>query len=228
MKKTILLAATALLCASCFHVNKNFKGEASVVKGEGPAIIHSFDFRDFDRIEINGQGNVTFQQAETFSVSLCTQENILDYLSYRVEGRTLILESERHHTIRTDTYAVTVTAPVLTAITVNGAGNLDFPAGLRQEEDLKIEVNGAGDLSLSAVECGALSILVNGAGDIQADGLAVGDLRIEVNGAGDVTVSGKADNATLTVNGAGDIDARNLEVSGNLKSRAAILGKIKH
>ena len=96
MKKILYMAATVLLCSSCFHVNSNYKGSffggKDAIKGEGPVISKSFDLKDFDRIVINGQADAVFTQSDTYEVTLRAQENVFDYVDYRVEGTTLILE----------------------------------------------------------------------------------------------------------------------------------------
>ena len=227
MKSIICLAATALICSSCFHVNSNWTGGKNAIKGEGEVITKSFDLKDFDQIVLNGHADVTFTQGETFDVTVRTQANVIDHLDYRVEGTKLILENKNKVTIRAEEFAVNIQAPALKSITVNGAGDLNIEGGLNSDEDFKVTVNGAGDLSFEAIRCKDLSIEVNGAADIDLTSIAVNDLRIEVNGAGDVTATGKAENASLRVNGAGDIDARGLTVAGKVNKSASGLAKIQ-
>ena len=227
MKNMILLAATALICSSCFHVNSNWTGGRDAIKGEGEVITKSFDLKDFDQIVLNGHADVTFIQSETFDVTVRSQANVFEHLDYRVEGTKLILENKKKVTIRAQEFDVTVKAPTLQSITVNGAGDLNIEGGLTSDEDFKVLVNGAGDLSFETIRCKDLSIEVNGAADIDLTSIAVNDLKIVVNGAGDVTATGKAENATLRVNGAGDIDARGLSVAGKVTKSASGLAKIQ-
>ena len=227
MKSIIFLAATALLCSSCFQVNSNWTGGKNAIKGEGEVITKSFDLKDFDQIVLNGHADVTFTQGDTFDVTVRTQANVFDHLDYRVEGTRLILENKDKVTIRAQEFDVTIQAPALKSITVNGAGDLDIKGGLISDEDFKVTVNGAGDLSLETIRCKDLSIEVNGAADIDLTSIAVNDLKVVLNGAGDVTATGKAENATLRVNGAGDIDARGLTVAGKVNKSASGLAKIQ-
>ena len=152
MKQILSLAAAALLCASCFHVNSNFKGTVGgkdAIKGEGPVVSKTFeDLKDFDAIEINGQADVTFTQSAAYEVTLHTQENILDYVDYHLEGTTLVIQLKDRRTARAEKYDLVIQAPDLRKIEVNGAADLKMPAGLRTEGDLAVEVNGAGDLDL--------------------------------------------------------------------------------
>lgn len=231
MKQILSLAAAALLCASCFHVNSNFKGTVGgkdAIKGEGPVVSKTFeDLKDFDAIEINGQADVTFTQSAAYEVTLHTQENILDYVDYHLEGTTLVIQLKDRRTARAEKYDLVIQAPDLRKIEVNGAADLKMPAGLRTEGDLAVEVNGAGDLDFAGIRCNSLKMTANGAADITASALDVQSLKVEVNGAGDVKLDGQAGDASLSVNGAGDIDARNLKVAGKVSKHASGLAKIR-
>lgn len=231
MKNILYIAATVLLCSSCFHVNSNYKGSflggKNAIKGEGSVITKSFDLKDFDRIVINGQADATFTQSDTYEVTLRAQENVFDYVDYRVEGTTLILELKDKRTVRSTDFDLTLKAPALNRLEVNGAADFDIPAGLKSDDNLQIEVNGAGDLSFNAVRCSNLTIQANGAADVDLTDIDVQNLKVEVNGAGDVVVDGAAGEANLSVNGAGDIDASGLKVAGKVSKHAAGLAKIK-
>ena len=226
MKKFLYIAATALVCASCFHVNTNYKGGKNAINGEGDVISKSFDFKDFDQIVINGHADVDFTQSSTYEVTVRTQENIFEWLDYKVEGTTLVIEAKDHRDVRATTYDVIVQAPELKKLTVNGASDFNVK-GLRMDGDLDVQVNGAGDLDFDRITCNSLSIEVNGAADANLSSIDIlKKLKVQVNGAGDVDITGNAVDVSLEVNGAGDIDATGLKVSGEVKKHAAGLAKI--
>ena len=127
MKKIMIAAAAVLLCTSCFHVNTNWTGGKNAIKGEGAVITKSFD-----RIVINGQADAVFTQSDTYEVTLRAQENVFDYVDYRVEGSTLILELKDKRTVRSTDFDVTLKAPMLKGIEINGAADFDIPAGLKR------------------------------------------------------------------------------------------------
>ena len=228
MKNILYIAAVTLLCSSCFHVNTNWSGGKNAIKGEGPVVSKTFeDLKDFDKIEINGHADVNFTQSSVYEVTLRTQENILDYVDYKVVGTTLVIETKDHRSVRAEKYDLVIQAPALKRIEVNGATDFDIPAGLTSEDDLQIVVNGAGDLAFDAIRCKDLTIEVNGAADVDMTGIEVARLKVEVNGAGDANVSGNAANASFAVNGAGAIDARELKVAGEVKKSSSGLAKIR-
>ena len=227
MKKFLYIAATALVCASCFHVNTNYKGGKNAINGEGDVISKSFDFKDFDRIVINGHADVDFTQSSTWEVTVRTQENVLEWLDYKVEGTTLVIETKDHRDVRSKTYDIVIQAPELKKLTVNGASDFNVK-GLRMDGDLDVEVNGAGDLDFDQITCNSLSVEVNGAADANLTSIDIlKKLKVQVNGAGDVKITGNAVDVSLEVNGAGDIDASGLKVAGEVKKHAAGLAKIR-
>ena len=226
MKKFLYIAATALICASCFHVNTNYKGGRNAVKGEGDVISKTFDFTDFDQIVINGHADVDFTQSSTYEVTVRTQENVFEWLDYRVEGTTLVIEAKDHRDIRAKYYDVVIQAPLLKKLTVNGASDFNVK-GLRMDGDLDVQVNGAGDLDFDGITCNSLSIEVNGAADANLTSIDIlKKLKVQVNGAGDVEITGNAVDVDLEVHGAGDIDAKGLNVSGKVKKQAAGIARI--
>ena len=226
MKRIFYIAAVALLCSSCFHVNKNYNG-GIFIKGSGPIVSKTFDFKDFDTIDINGGADVTFTQAEDYNVTVRTQESVLDSLDYRMEGTKLILEVKDRKSIQADVFEISITAPELNKVTVSGASDLDIK-GLRIDGDLEVQVNGAGDLDFDQIVCDNFSVQVNGAADAKLSSIDIRKLlKIEVNGAGDVDITGSAQDVTLEVNGAGDIDATGLKVAGEVKQHKAGIASIK-
>ena len=226
MKKFLYIAATALVCASCFHVNTNYKGGKNAINGDGDVISKSFDLKDFDQIVINGHADVDFTQSSTYEVTVRTQENIFEWLDYKVEGTTLVIEAKDHRDVRATTYDIVIQAPELKKLTVNGATDFNVK-GLRMDGDLDVQVNGAGDLDFDGITCNSLSIEVNGAADANLTSIDIArKLKVQVNGAGDVDITGNAVDVSLEVNGAGDIDATGLKVSGDVKKHAAGLARI--
>lgn len=227
MKRVLYIAAMALLCSSCFHVNKNFTGGKNAIKGSGPVITKSLDLKDFDTIEINGGADVTFTQAEGYDVTVRTQESVFEYLDYEVKGTKLILQVKDKRNIRAEVFEISVSAPELNKVVVNGASDFDIQS-LRIDGDLDVQVNGAGDLDFDQIACDSFTVQVNGAADANLTSIDIRKtLKVEVNGAGDVNISGKAQDVSLEVNGAGDIDATELEVAGKVKQHKAGIATIR-
>ena len=227
MKRILYMAASALICTSCFYVNTNWSGGKNAVKGEGEVVSKTFDFKDFDKIVINGHADVDFSQSSGYEVTVSTQENILEWLDYKVDGTTLIIETKDHREIRATEYNLVIQAPELKKLTVNGASDFNVNT-LRMEGDLDVQVNGAGDLDFDNIACNSLTVEVNGAADANLTAVDVRNtLTVKVNGAGDVEITGNAQNASFEVNGAGDVNAKGLKVAGEVSKHTSGLAKIQ-
>ena len=146
-----------------------------------------------------------------FAVSVMANEEVFDHLDYEVTDGVLVIKTKDNVGIRAEEYDITVSLPVLNAITVNGAGDFDIKNGYSSDNGLDIVINGAGDFEISGITVPSLNIGLNGAGDIDITDMNVDKLSVSINGAGDVDLSGKAASASFNVSGAGDIDARNLD-----------------
>ena len=228
MKKFVYIAAAALLCVSCFHINSNFRGlMKSAIKGEGPVVSKTLDLKDFNAIQVNGHADIEFAQADDWEVMLTTQENIFDSLDYHVKDSVLVIQLKDHRTVNAEKYDLTIQAPSLNKVEINGAAEFKVDAPMKVDGDVKVDLNGAAELVFKGLTCNTLSLEVNGASDIDALDLDVKKLAVEINGAGDVEVSGKAGDASLEVNGAGDIDARKLTVASKLKKHTAGAARIQ-
>ena len=204
-----------MLCAACVFPINGLNGitvnNGKKVTCKGPVITKELDLSGFEAITVNGSSDMELIQGDYFKVLVKANEEVFDYIDYKVEDGVLILETKDHVNIRAEEYDITITLPTLKELVVNGAADVDLKNGYVSGEKLKVLVNGAGDFDLSGIAVPSLSFTLNGAGDIEADGLDVQELIVAVNGAGDIDVSGRADEATFSVSGAGDIDARGLE-----------------
>ena len=229
MKKIASFIATAILCASCvFPINMNgIKiGDGKTVKCKGPVTTNTFDLTGFDAITVNGYADMELFQGDQFQVIVKANEDVFQYLDYKVEDGVLVMETKEHVNIKAETYEMTITLPTLKNLTVNGACDADMKTGYSSGENLSVVVNGAGDFELSGIKVPSFNITLNGAGDIEADGLDVENLAVAINGAGDIDLSGKALKASFTVSGAGNIDASGLECE-NVSTQKSGFASIK-
>ncbi|MBR5255657.1 MAG: DUF2807 domain-containing protein [Bacteroidales bacterium] len=225
--KALYIAAVALLCSSCFHVNTNYTSSKNAIKGEGEVISKTFDFADFDKIEINGHADVDFTQSSVYEVTVRTQESVLEWLDYKVDGTTLVIQTKNRRDVRATQYDLVIQAPELKKLEINGASDFNVK-GLRMDGDLDVQVNGAGDLDFDQVACDNFYLQVNGAADANLKNIDVRKLlKVEVNGASDVDITGNVQDVSLEVNGAGDIDASGLKVAGEVKKHKAGLATIR-
>ncbi len=226
MKRILSLFSVALLLSACTcNVTSGnvMTGNGKRIVCNGPVVEKTFDLSGFDAIALNGAADIEIVQGTDWSVRVVANEEVYDYLAYRIVDNTvLLLETLNHVNIAAKKYDIFVTVPELTSICVNGAADMDFKSGYRSDKNLRVVVNGAGDLKFYTIEVPSLQVELNGAGDVNLKSVKVQKIDVEISGAGAVDVSGTADEAHFSVSGAGVIDARKLDCPDVRKSSAGI------
>lgn len=220
MKKLIFALCTLVMATSCIYSVNLKMGNRIICKGEVET--QEMDLGAFSQVCLNGAADMELIQSKDCSVKVKANEEVFEYLDFKVEGDVLILETKKDGksvNISAQTFCIYVSAPVLESVTINGAADAVMKS-YSADKDFSLTVNGTGDLELEDIEVPSLSFTINGAGDLDADDIDVKNLYISINGAGDVDVSGKADYAKMHVSGAGDIDAQELECPKVEKSQS--------
>ena len=137
-----------------------------VVKGSGTLATETREVGNFDAIQLDGSGKLVITQGETNALQIEAEDNILPDLKSTVEGSTLVLGFQDKFWQKTLLPTVTITYSLvvtdLTAITFNGAGDLDM--NLLDTDSLTITVNGAGQVKIANLTADSLSIQINGTG----------------------------------------------------------------
>ncbi len=194
-------------------------------KGSGNVITETRDVVDFNRIVLNGTGNLNITQGETEGLQISAEDNIIGKITTEVNGKTL----EIGYTMRWPFWSVWPTEDInfninvidLEHITINGSGSA-ITQGLASDS-LEIMVSGSAEIDM-AVELNKLSSEINGSGNFTVSGTAT-EQSLEINGSGkyfakdlasqktDIKVSGSG-NAELNVSDELDVD---ISGSGSVK-----------
>ena len=184
---TILLLSLVFLLTACqlpfFRV----------VRGSGNVITETYTVSDFNKIQLDGAGQLVITQGSSESLEIQAEDNVLEQLTVDIQGSTLVLgfkeQPWRNRIIPTKTIVYTLSVIDLTSI----------------------EINGAADLSLPALETSSLTIEINGAGNIEIDELMADDLVVNLSGAGSMAISGEVDSQNIIIDGTGNYQAEDLK-----------------
>ncbi len=240
MKKMtyILAAAMLLLLPSCkfIKVDKNllddldekvdvFQGGSDKVTASDNYITRKDTTGEFHAISCNLPADVIYVPGDC-SITIYGPDNIVEKVSVKNDNGLLEIKSgvQRMRNIKKG-FTVTVSSPVLEAVTINGAGTFKANDGITAL-NFSATLNGAGDFFIHGLQASEAKVTVNGAADADIKGIDCDLLKIDIFGAGDAELSGKAGRASLSITGAGDIDARKLECA-DLNSSVHGLGSIK-
>jgi hypothetical protein len=187
----------------------------TAIRASGNIVTREEDISGFDRVDASHAFKVEITQADTFSVVLRIDENVLDYLEVAKRGNTLRigLEPGRGYTTGKVTMEATVTMPELTGLELSGACKGTI-TGFKSAKSLTVDVSGASHVR-GDIESGDASIDASGASEVVLSGSA-GDLTADASGAsgidladfpvGDANV-GASGASRVTVNASGTLDA---------------------
>ena len=197
-------------------------GGSNMEKGSGRMVTEQRDVGSFERFESNIGADITVSIGATQSVSLTYDDNLIGYVTTKVKGRKLVIESSRSFSSSSDCQ-IKIVVPQLEEVSVGGSGKIEV-VGLDADR-FAVELDGSADVMASG-EVGELAIEVNGSGNVDTRDLVAGEATVEINGSGDVNVMAR-DYLTATVNGSGDIVyagnpsqvVRNVEGSGRIRRR---------
>ena len=192
------------------------------VRGNGQPALETRPLEGFVDVDSSGAFDVRVEHADSYSVAVAIDSNLLPFLETRVVGTTLRITSHVHleHVLpgphvmvrmpslagatlsgsgRLAVLAVHETRPV--ALRLSGSGNMDF-AGAAPV--VKAHLDGSGDIHLAG-STEQVTLDLSGSGTIDAAGLLAAAGSIELDGSGNVraTIDGPAD---VSLSGSGDID----------------------
>lgn len=194
------------------------------VPGTGQVIEQDRTVANFNKVELDGIGNLIITQGENETLKISAEDNVISKIKTEVVGDVLKISYQ-------DQWAwfsfrpgksinFYVTAKNINGINLSGAG--EIKSDYINTQDLKIDIRGAGkaDLVVSSTKTiinisgagqalvagnsQALEGKISGAGKIDATNLVVSSADIDSSGAGQATVNVK-DNLKVRISGAGKV-----------------------
>lgn len=196
-----LLVLLAFSLSAC-RINLNFPTE--ILEGSGEIVSKEFEVDGVDRISLEGFGQLTLRQGDEESLTVTSDDNIIEYVSVDVRGSTLVLdlsEDGRNYNFRpTNGIKFELVLPDVSRVDLTGAWNVTA-------EDWELD---------------SLRFDLTGAGQVELDNLNADELEINQTGAGSVIVSGKVKGQDVSMSGAGSYFAADLESETALVSISGV------
>ncbi len=205
MKKRYLIILTMLVLTS-LSLSACRLPFINVVRGSGNVVSESREVSGFDAVRLDGAGRLVITQGDTESLEIEAEDNILPELTSDVRSGMLVLGYQdkfwRRSVIPTEEILYTLTVTDLTAVTFNGAADLDME--VLDTSDLEITINGAGQVNIDELTSNSVSVTIKGTGNVSLAG-EVGDQTINIDGAGNVRAEDLLTSTTsIAVNGLGN------------------------
>jgi hypothetical protein len=197
---------------------------ACTSQDEGPTQTQTRTLAGFEAIELRGAARLDVLANGPFTVTLVGSESVLAKTETRVENGRLIIENRRRGFVMFSMDGrppqLRVSLPKLTALELNGAGNVTINGvagdalsislqgagnleATGKVQRLVVSLNGAGNLDMSRLVSQQADVTLNGAGQIKVH--ATAELSSTLNGVGSVAYFGNPPTVKNSLNGAGSI-----------------------
>ena len=162
----------------------------------------------FHEIELSGAVRLEYTQDSTCSVQVYGNEKAIKAYSITSEDEELEASlKDGRGSVNSKTPAITlrVTAPFLTEIKAMGASDVLFMDSIVQDQELDINISGAGKVNIGALKTKELDMTISGAGEVKMNDLScTEDVEIEMNGAANIDGRIECRKLKLKMSGAGD------------------------
>ncbi len=203
------LVKTGLLLLALLMVLPS--AEAKRIKGSGKLIKETRNLSSFHALEVGGAFEVELIKSTETKIIIKTDDNIMPYISTRVSGGELEIETTQDIDNAT-ALSLIIYYQNLDELDISGAAEL-FSKDILTTNHLELDFSGAADITLK-IEVESLEADFSGATDIEFDG-KVKNAEIEISGAATLRAYG------LEVN---DLD---LEVSGAANAKVLAIDHMK-
>ena len=210
-RKVLVFIATLLLMTSLLPVLTGCRGISGAIVGSGNLITQEMDFTDFTRLEIGYVFQSRVTKADSFSVSITVDDNLLEYVTVRKSGNTLSICLKEGCAYIGTTKMVEITMPKLDKMSLSG-GASGVVSGFRSLERLELEASGASTFYIDDTKAGDTSFEISGASRVSG-GIEIAEGRFDVSGASSIVLEGDARDISIEVSGAGHADLADFSVS---------------
>jgi hypothetical protein len=156
-------------------------------QGSGEVVSRTLEVKDFDRIDVQGVADVQVRFGKAYSAELEAEDNLIDLIEVRVEGRTLVVETDEHEDFETDEgMHLRLVMPALVGVVVHGVSNVEIEG--MDAESVGFELAGVGNIEARG-RAKRIEVELEGVGKIDLRDLEVEDAEVDAGGVGEVLVN---------------------------------------
>jgi len=174
--------------------------KGNYLKGSGKKGQLSRKVPPYDQIEVNSALDVVYRQADSQSLELSGDDNIIPLIQTTVKNGILLLDINKSYSSSMP-ISVTLQSPSLSRLTVSGSSDVVLRA--IDTDKLIITLTGTGDISAEG-KVKSLSLDVVGSGDVNFKNLAADRAEVKLSGSGDIQLT-SLDELSVVLIGSGDI-----------------------
>lgn len=170
----------------------------------------TFDFEDFDRLELSSSFQAIVTQADSFSIEIVAdRERDINDLDIDMSGSTVSFEFEDNFINRRERVVAYITMPVVKDLDLSGASKIKL-LNYESNGDMEVDISGASQAAID-VEINKLRLDATGASRVQLVG-SVNKLDLSISGASSAnTEKCVIDEADVEANGASRVKLGKVE-----------------
>ena len=210
-RKALIFIATLLVTASLLTIFTGCRGISDAIVGSGDLITREMDFTEFTKLEIGHVFQAKVTEADSFSVSITVDDNLLEYVTVRKSGDTLRVYLEGGYAYIGTTKIVEITMPRINKLSLSGASWCEV-SGFRSSDRLELEASGASTLNIDDTKAGETSFEISG-GSHASGGIEITEGRFNVSGASRIDLEGAARDISIEASGASYANLANVSTS---------------
>jgi hypothetical protein len=184
------------------------------VEGTGPVVSQTYDFTNFENVEISNAFGFDITRSDNYSVTISAHQNLFDHMDIKKSGDTLILRMKPGSYTNSDTRAV-ISMPDLRSLNVSGASRGSVK-GFKSNNSLNITSSGASQVEVD-LEAGKTQAEVSGASKLTGS-LVAQDYSFNISGASTCEISGSAAQGNIEVSGASRFNSQNFKMQNTTVS----------
>lgn len=198
---TLIVLITASLACAVPSIPSGIR----TIKGSGNVVTEDRDVSGFDSVALLGFGRVIITQGDEESLTVETDDNLMQYIETEVRGGTLELGFTEDDILLdpSDSIIFRLSLIDLAALDSSGAGKFEIEK--LETDRLEITLNGLGNYDAPDLESQTATVRVPGAGSVAI--WVLNTLDVTINGAGSVEYYGSP-HVTQDISGVGKLTSR--------------------
>jgi len=192
------LGALALVAGGCTDIGS----EDTLIRGSGVVITESREVGSFDRLAVEGFGEVIVEVGPASSLEIEAEDNVMAVLTTDIRNGRLVLSIEDGHSLRqAKTPIYRITTPNLIGVAIAGSGDITVD-GVDTTEFV-VEIAGSGNVQPTGI-ADHLLVSIAGSGNYEGASMSTASARVEIAGSGSVLVNAEQ-TLEVSIDGSGDV-----------------------
>ena len=192
------LGALTLVAAGCTDLSS----DNTRITGSGVVSIEAREIGSFDRVAVEGSGEVFIEVGPASSLEIEAEDNVMAVLTTEIRNGRLVLSVEEGNSLRNvETPIYRITTPDLAGVSIAGSG--DVVVDGVDTTEFTVDIAGSGYVQPTG-SAGHISVSISGSGDYDGASLSAATAEVSIAGSGAVVVNA-TDALDVSIAGSGDV-----------------------